>query len=130
MTGYVPAHAEDDPMNQTEKKVPQYHIPEGASPGVRAWIQQAQERLERFANSPEHRQAYECELLERLEHNSLLEERHAEGFAEGREEGREATLKLVIKNLRHDGFDDEFIIRSLQLTPEEQRILLSTPSTL
>ena len=81
-------------MNAKPQSVPQYHIPDGASPEVRAWIEQAQERLERFAAMPEQRLAYERELLERLEHNSLIKQNRDEGLEEGIAIGEERGIAI------------------------------------
>ena len=141
MTDYT----REDPMNSTSPRTPQYHIPEGASPEVRQWINQAQKRLERFAALPEQRLAYERELLELMEHNTLIKKSHQEGIeegeargraegeargrAEGEARGRANTLKTVITRLRISGMDDETIIQSLQLTSEEQALLLIEPKS-
>ena len=74
-------------MNDTSNPVPQYHLPENVSEEALEWIQRAQERLERFAAHPDQRRAYEHELLERINHNTLMHEHHEEGFSEGKAEG-------------------------------------------
>jgi hypothetical protein len=94
MTDYTPSTPGEDPMNAKPQRVPQYHIPDGASPEVRAWIEQAQERLERFAAMPEQRLAYERELLERLEHNSLIKRNRDEGLEEGIAIGEERGIAI------------------------------------
>ena len=129
MTDYTPT-AGDEAMNDTSNRVPQYHVPENASEEARQWIQRAQERLERFAAQPDQRRAYEHELLERLNHNTLMHEHHEEGFSEGeakgRAEGRAELITQSIAGLRNAGLTDEVIAQSLKLSPEEIERYLSS----
>jgi len=145
MTDYTP-NAGDEAMNDTSNRVPQYHVPENASEEARQWIQRAQERLERFAAQPDQRRAYEHELLERINHNTLMHERHEEGFSAGKAEGlaeglakgevkgraegkAKARAELItqsIESLRHAGLTDQVIAQSLKLTPDEIKRYLST----
>ena len=149
MTDYTP-NAGDEAMNDTAHRVPQYHVPENASEEARQWIQRAQERLERFAAQPDQRRAYEHELLERINHNTLMHEHHEEGFSEGEAKGRaegkaeglaegkveglaegeaKARAELItqsIEGLRNAGRTDQVIALSLKLTPEEIKRYLST----
>ena len=96
-----------------------YEIPPGASPEARKWIEQAQARLDYFAGQPEYRHAYEREVLELMQHNTLLSERHAEGRAEGLAEGRQIMLTNSVEKFRDLGLTDEQIIIALELTPHE-----------
>ena len=137
MTDYTPTTG-DEAMNDTSNRVPQYHLPKNVSKEARAWIQRAQERLERFAAHPEQRSAYEHELLERINHNTLMYEHHEEGFSEGKAEGiaegeargeAKARAELItqsIEGLRNAGLTDQVIAQSLKLTPDEIKRYLST----
>jgi hypothetical protein len=116
-----------------------YEIPEGASPEARQWIERAQARLDYFAGQPEYRQAYEREILELMQHNTLLAEGRAEGLAEGRAEGlaegrseglaegRHTMLLKSIEGIREIGLTDEQITQALKLTPDEVGTYLKTP---
>ena len=76
-----------------------YRLPEGASEEARRWVAEAQERLARFAADPSQRIAYEREQMERLLHNTLIEEATAKGVTEGRAEGRtEGITEARISN--------------------------------
>ena len=113
-------------------ELPTYDIPEGASPEARKWIERAQSRLQYFAGKPEYRQAYELEILERMQHNTLMAERleegraegKAEGLAEGKAKGRSAMIKVSVVNMRKLGLSDQQIKLSLQLTLEETKLYL------
>ena len=118
-----------------------YEIPPGASPEARKWIEQAQARLDYFAGQPEYRHAYEREVLELMQHNTLLSERHAEGLEEGRAEGleegharghaeghaegRSAMLSTSVAGMRELGLTDQQITQALKLTPDEVDIYLT-----
>ena len=54
------------------------------------WLKEAYARLERFAQDPQHRDAYERELMEIALHNTMIDssfEEGMEGYGEGHGEG-------------------------------------------
>ena len=118
---------ENTEMNQSKPKVPQYFIHEDASEGAKRWVKEAQNRLELFANLPNQREAYERELLNLLDHNTLIKEKEEEGYrlgkvegkAEGKAEERAKLLVYSIQGLRHSGLSDAEIIAKLNLSPKE-----------
>ena len=123
----------DDDMNQREPKRPQYLIPAGVSEETRLNIERAQARLDLFAGRPEHRSAYEEELILMMDHNTQIESSFEEGREEGREEGiaigearRLQAMALVVKSMRRLGVDDDEIASSLNLTAEERAALLGS----
>ena len=135
-----------------EKITPSRTIPEGVSDETRSYIERAQERLEFFAARPELKRAYERELLEHIEFNSLVHQREQEGFeageakgraegeaigraegeakgrvegrAEGEAKGRAEMIAKSLPRLRAAGLEDEQIIEILGLSAEEVERLL------
>ena len=108
-------------MNQRDTERPRYLIPAGVSEETRRNIERAQARLDLFAGRPEHRSAYEEEVILMMDHNTRIEN----SFEEGREEGRFQAMTLAVKSLRRLGADDDEIASSLNLTAEERNALLA-----
>ena len=54
-------------------------IPAGVSEETRLNIERAQARLDLFAGRPEHRSAYEEELILMMDHNTRIESSFEEG---------------------------------------------------
>ena len=113
-----------------EKITPSHKIPDGVSDETRGYIERAQERLEFFAARPELKRAYERELLEQIEFNSLVHQREKEGFeageVKGRAEGRAEMIAQSLPKLRAAGLEDEQIIEILGLSAEEIEGLLGS----
>ena len=139
-------------MNQNTPKTPQDVVHEQASSEVKKWIEEAHARLEYFAGQPDQREAYEQEFLNILDHNTAVNFNYNEGKAEGLVEGeakglvkgkaeglaegeakglvkgeaksRATLLPVTIQALQANGTSNEDIIKTLQLTPQEQALYL------
>ena len=122
----------DQNMNQNTPKVPQDLVHKQASSEVKKWIEEAHARLEYFAGQPNQREAYEQEFLNILDHNTAVNFNYNEGKAEGKAEGlaegeaksRATLLPFSIQGLQARGMSTENIIKTLQLTPQEQALYL------
>jgi len=138
----------DQNMNQNTPKVPQDIVHKQASSEVKKWIEEAHARLEYFAGQPNQREAYEQEFLNILDHNTAVNFNYNEGKAEGLAEGeakglvkgkaeglaegevkgkaeeRATLLPFSIQGLQANGMSTENIIKTLQLTPQEQALYL------
>ena len=112
------------------------------------WLKEAYARLERFAQDPQHRDAYERELMEIALHNTMIDssfeegmekgkkegmekgkkEDEKEGMEKGKNEGRIEALKSVLPILKAQGLTEDQVAEQLGLSDRDRRLLFSTPS--
>ena len=70
------------------------------------WLKEAYARLERFAQNPQHRDAYERELMEIALHNTMIDSSFEEGMEKGKKEGIEEGIEEGKKEGKKEGIEE------------------------
>ena len=91
------------------------------------WPQEAYARLERFAQDPQHRDAYERELMEVALHNTMMDS-FEEGMERGMEDGRIEALKSVLPILKAQGLTEDQIAQHLGLSDRDRNRVFASSS--
>jgi predicted transposase/invertase (TIGR01784 family) len=69
------------------------------------WLKEAYARLECFAQDPQHRDAYERELMEIALHNTMIDSSFEEGMEKGKKEGIEEGIEKGIEKGIEEGIE-------------------------
>ena len=100
------------------------------------WLKEAYARLERFAQAPQYRDAYERELMEIALHNTMIDSSFEEGMEkgkkegkkEGMEDGRIEALKSVLPILKAQGLTEDQIAQQLGLSDRDRNRVFASSS--
>ena len=113
------------------------------------WLKEAYARLERFAQAPQYRDAYERELMEIALHNTMIDSSFEEGMEkgmekgkqegleegmekgkqegknEGKNEGRIEALKSVLPILKAQGLSEDQVAQQLGLSDQDRALVFT-----